>query len=133
MAATVPSRTLTIRIERPLQEVYDFASVPENFARWAAGLGKLTERVGDRWRAETPQGPVQVRFTAPNPFGVLDHYVTLTAGTEIAVPTRVIANGDGTELLFTVFRLPGMSDAQFADDTAAVERDLQTLKALLEA
>jgi hypothetical protein len=35
-------------------------------------------------------------------------------------------------VLFTVFRRPEMTDQQFADDTAAVERDLRTLKQVLE-
>lgn len=133
MPDTVPSRTLTVRIERPLQEVYAFTSTPTNIARWAAGLGTLTEWVGDSRRVETTQGPAQVRFAALNRFGVVDHYVTPQGGTELYVPMRVIANGDGAELHLTEFRLPGMSDAQFAHDTAAVERDLQALKSLLEA
>ena len=63
---------------------------------------------------------------------MLDHYVRPARGDEIYVPVRVIANGSGTEVLFTLFRLPGMSDAQFAQDAALVERDLKTLKELME-
>ncbi len=137
MASTVESRTLSVRIERPLAEVYRFTAEPRNFSRWAAGLGTLTVQAEDTWQAETAQGPVRVRFSAPNSYGILDHYVMPEtgpgAGNEIYIPMRVIANGAGTELLFTLFRLDGWSEAQFAADAAAVERDLQALKALLEA
>jgi hypothetical protein len=45
---------------------------------------------------------------------------------------RVIANGEGSEVLFTLFRTAGMSDAQFAADAQWVERDLAELKRFLE-
>ncbi len=46
---------------------------------------------------------------------------------------RVVANGAGSEIIFTLFRLPGISDEKFAADAEWVRRDLNTLKALLEA
>ena len=45
---------------------------------------------------------------------------------------RVMPSGEGSEFVFTLIRRPGMSDVQFAQDKAAVENDLETLKALLE-
>jgi hypothetical protein len=133
MAATFESRTLSIRINGPADMVYAFMSAPENLAKWASGLGKsLTNRDGE-WIAETPQGPVKVRFTERNSFGVLDHYVIPEPGVEIYIPMRVISNGTGSEVLFTLFRLPEMSDDKFAEDAEWVKRDLNILKQLLEA
>jgi hypothetical protein len=45
---------------------------------------------------------------------------------------RLIANSSGCELLFTLFREPNMSDAQFHSDAGFVQRDLNGLKRLLE-
>ncbi len=45
---------------------------------------------------------------------------------------RVVPNGDGSELVFTLIRQSGMSDGQFVTDKAAVENDLKALKTLLE-
>lgn len=132
MASTVDSQTLSVRIECPWRAVYDFTAEPANFAAWAKGLGESLRRVGDRWIVQTPSGRMDVRFTPKNSFGVLDHYVTASDGTEIHIPLRVIANGDGCEVMLTVFRLPDMSDAAFAADAAAVQRDLQVLKTLME-
>lgn len=81
---------------------------------------------------ETPQGPVTMRFIERNALGVLDHYVTPAPGVEVYVPMRVLANGTGSEVLLTVFRLPEMSEEQYAEDVALVERDLSTLKRVLE-
>ena len=38
----------------------------------------------------------------------------------------------GSEVVFTLFRRAGVSAAQFAQDAKAVEKDLGTLKRLLE-
>lgn len=129
---TLESRTLSVRIERPAAEVYAFASVPQNLPRWAAGLGGAVTPDGADWRVETPQGALRLRFAAPNACGVLDHGVTLPVGSVVEVPMRVVPNGDGAEVLFTLFRQPAMSDADFARDAGLVAADLATLKRLLE-
>jgi hypothetical protein len=45
---------------------------------------------------------------------------------------RVVANGDGAEVVFTLFQREGMSDDETARDAAMVARDLKALKLLLE-
>ncbi|HEV7216731.1 MAG TPA: SRPBCC family protein [Chloroflexota bacterium] len=132
MAATLESRTLTVRIDRPLRAVYAFLSLPQNFPKWAAGLGTSIGLVRGEWIAETPQGTLRIRFSERNDFGILDHYVTLASGGDVYVPMRVIANGSGSEVLFTLFHLADMSDEQFAADARLVEQDLEALKRLLE-
>lgn len=127
------SRNLSISINRNANDVYDFVSVPENFRLWASGLGKSLNKVDGVWIAETQQGPVRIRFSERNGFGILDHWVSPEPGLEIYIPMRVIANGSGSELVFTLFRLPGMSDQRFAADAEWVLRDLAALKNLLEA
>jgi hypothetical protein len=87
---------------------------------------------GATWRFEGSEGTTTVRFSAPNEYGVLDHYVLLPDGSEIYIPLRVIANGSGCDVQFTLFRVPGMTDEKFAADAQWVERDLGKLKALVE-
>jgi hypothetical protein len=82
---------------------------------------------------ETPTGFVGIRFVPANDFGVLDHVVTLSDGPSILNPMRVVSNGEGSEVMFTLFQLGGMSDEQFAKDAKMVEADLHTLKAVMEA
>ena len=45
---------------------------------------------------------------------------------------RVVPNGAGSEVTFTLLRLPEMSDQKFAEDAGMVQRDLRTLKSVLE-
>ena len=133
MATMYQSRNLSVQIRRNPRDVYNFTSVPENFPRWASGLGKSLKRKNGEWIAETPQGPIKVRFTERNEFGILDHYVIPESGVEIYIPMRVIPNGSGSELIFTLFRLSDVSDEKFAADAEWVMRDLTALKNLLEA
>ncbi|MGL4553311.1 MAG: SRPBCC family protein [Gemmataceae bacterium] len=126
------ARHLSIPIARPAAEVYAFAARPENLARWASGLGAVSGRDGEWLRAETPGGPIRLRFAPENEFGVLDYWVRPDGAPEVFVPKRVVPNGDGAEVVFTLFRQPEMTDERFATDVAWVERDLATLKAVLE-
>lgn len=126
------SRHLSTRIDRPVQEVYEYAANPVNLAEWASGLGSAPEPVGDHWVVKTPEGDARVDFAPRNEFGVVDHHVTTPAGETIYVPLRVIADGNGSEVVFTVRRLPAMTDADFDQDAAAVAADLASLKEILE-
>jgi hypothetical protein len=112
--------------------VYAFVSTPDNLPRWAAGLSSGIRRVDREWVADSPMGAVKVRFAAPNALGVLDHDVVLPSGETVHNPLRVVANGTASELTFTLFRRPGMTEQQFVADADAVRRDLSELKRLLE-
>lgn len=133
MATFTAVRHLSITIERSPADVYAFAARPENVPRWAQGLGGKIENVGGEWVADSPMGKVKVRFAEPNALGVLDHDVTLPSGLTVHNPMRVVANGSGSEVVFTLFRRPEVSDDEFAADGRAVTKDLSALKRLLEA
>lgn len=132
IARTFEARSISVTIDRPYAEAYAFAQKPENFPKWAAGMSSSLRREGDEWHAETPQGDATVTFSPLNEYGVLDHRVNIVGKPEIYIPLRLIANGEGTEVVFTLFRQPGMDDEAFDDDRAAVEQDLAALKRLLE-
>ncbi len=130
---TLRSSTLSISIERAWPEVYAYAADPANMPQWAAGLGNGFERDGDDWLFRDPGGnPARVRFTPPNPYGVLDHDVFPAGQDPVHVAMRVMPNGDGAEVTFLLIETPGMSNADYQRDAAAVMKDLQTLKAILE-
>ncbi|MET0371493.1 MAG: SRPBCC family protein [Sphingobium sp.] len=129
---SLAAQTISITIDRPFEQAYAFAREPENFPKWAAGMSSSLHREGDIWVADAPQGRATVRFSEPNDYGVLDHWVLLDGKPEITIPLRMIANGDGTEVMLTLFTQPDMDEADVARDAAMVRKDLATLKALLE-
>lgn len=129
---TFQSQHISVSINRPVDQVYQFASKPEHWPQWAAGLSGSIQNVNGDWIAESPMGRVKVKFADQNQYGVLDHEVTLLSGTTVYNPLRVFPNNDGSEVVFTLYRRPGVSDQQLAEDAQAVTRDLALLKALLE-
>ena len=127
------ARTLSVSINRNWKSVYEAIWQPECFPRWASGLSQAgLTRDGDIWRARGPEGPITIRFTDHNEFGVMDHYVDLGGGAVVHIPLRVIANTDGAEVLLTLFRQPDMTDAKFEADAAWVMKDLKALKGMIE-
>lgn len=127
------SRHLSVYIDRPVADVYAFASDPANLPRWAPGLGSSVVQVDDNWFVETPEGRARVTVAPHNEYGVLDQEVLTPSGQTVYVPLRAIADGDGCEVVFTLRRAPGMTDAEFERDTALVTGDLALLKEVLES
>jgi hypothetical protein len=130
---SIETRHLTVAIDRPAAAVYAYVRDPARLPAWAAGLAAGIRRERGEWVADSPMGRVLVRFVPVNEYGVLDHDVVLPDGTTTTNPFRVLADGAGSEVVFTVRRQPGTSDEDWAADTAAVAADLETLKRLLEA
>jgi hypothetical protein len=129
---TFMAKHISVSINRSAALVYEFASNPENLPRWASGLSGSIKKVNEDWIADAPMGRVKVKFAEKNKFGVLDHDVTLPSGVKVYNPVRVFPNNDGSELVFALYRRPDMSDQEFAEDAKSVEKDLETLKTLLE-
>ena len=127
------SRHLSVVVERPWKDVYAYAADPRHLPEWAAGLaGSDPQREIEQWSMSSPMGRVLVSFTPENPYGVLDHTVTLESGESTLNPMRVLPLGeDRSEIVFTL-RRGTMSEDEFAADGEAVAADLLTLKGVVE-
>ena len=124
----LPSRTYSISIDRDWRDLYEAIWRPELFPKWATGLSESDLREEDgKWLADGPEGPITIRFTPYNDYGVMDHWVDIGEGKEVHVPLRVIQNGAGSEVMLTLFRQPGMDDEMFARDAKWINRDLRAL------
>lgn len=102
------------------QKVYEFVSNVKNLPQWASGL------------SESALGSIKIEFVPKNESGVLDHDVTLPTGERFHNPMRVIPNGQGSEITFSLFQLPGVTDEKFQEDIKWIQKDLSHLKLLLE-
>jgi uncharacterized protein YndB with AHSA1/START domain len=127
-----PAQHISISINRKPDEVYAYMANPENLPQWARGLSGTMRRQGENWIATSPMGEVMVHFTAHNPFGVLDHDVTLPNGEVVHNAMRVLRNDADSEVVFTLFQRPGMSQQDMQSDAAQVIEDLLKLKMILE-
>ena len=126
------SQHISVSINHPADLVYEFASNPVNLPKWAAGLSGSIKNVNGDWLAESPMGKVKIEFAGKNNSGVLDHNVTSPSGEKVYNPMRVFPNNDGSELIFTLYQRPGMTEQMFAEDAEAVAKDLERLKTLIE-
>jgi hypothetical protein len=132
-AMTQPATLIHLSINRPAADVYAYASDPKKMSEWAAGLSRSALRQeGGYWIADSPMGTVKIKFAPRNALGVVDHDVTLPDGVTVTNPLRIQPNGDGAEVIFTLYRRPNVSDADFHEDAARVRRDLETMKSILE-
>ena len=126
------TRVVSLAVDVPADAVYDYAHRIENLPHWAAGLATTLHNENGQWFTDSPTGRVTIAMAPRNPYGVLDHDVTLPDGVTLHIAFRVTTTGDGSLLSFVVLRMPGMTDEAFEQDVAVVAQDLTTLKILLE-
>jgi hypothetical protein len=129
---TYPVKNISISINRSANEVYRFASNPENFPKWVAFVKSVSNQGKDIWLGKSDLGDIKIKWTPANDFGIIDHQVTLPTGETVNNPMRVISNNKGCEFIFTLFRMPNRTEKQFTEDAEAVTKDLQKLKEIME-
>ena len=128
-----PSSTLSVSIDNDPDVVFRYVTDPRNLPHWATGFALSVAAPGagePEWTVQTSDGPVRLRFADDNPYRVADHWVRSPAG-EVMNPMRVLGNGSGAEVLFTLFRAAGVSDADHERDRSLVTADLARLAAVL--
>lgn len=128
---TYSKKFISVTINKPALEVYNYASNPENWSEWMAFIQSVTKE-NDTWYAMSDWGRIKVEFVSENNFGIMDHWVTTSGGMKIYNPVRIIENGEGSEFIFTLFQLPHMTDKAFEKDEQDIVNDLKSLKKLLE-
>ncbi|SDS81566.1 hypothetical protein SAMN04489751_2946 [Brevibacterium sandarakinum] len=126
------ARHISQTIRRDPSDIAVFAGNPANLPQWAAGLSEGIRNETGRWITDSPMGEVEVSFRSGIEFGILDHDVIFPDGTTVHNPLRVLHNDDVSEVVFTVYRLPRVSDEEFARDLEAVQKDLERLRDVLE-
>ena len=128
------ARTLTVLINRPINDVYAFLINPANLAHWTMiGPGKAQPAEGPlAWTFEGSDGVVLVRFSPPNPYHLLDY--SLQTGVHVwqSSSVRLIRNGNGCVLTHTSVQQPLVSDAAFESEAEWLQADLLVLKTLME-
>lgn len=126
------ANTQTVTIGASPPRVYEFVADPKNLPRWAIGFAKAVRRDGRQWIVTTQGGDMPIVFVTDADHGVVDFVFEPAPGVTMAARSRVIANGDGAEYVFTQFQDDGMPDAVFDAQVRALGHELDALKAHLE-
>jgi hypothetical protein len=127
------ARHISRFIDRTPAEVSAFLADHRNLPKWATGLAAGVSEDHGVVRCESPMGNVQVRFAAGAEHGIFDHDVTLPDGTTFHNPLRVLKNDGGSEVVFTLYRRAGVTDAEYETDAATIAADLERLATALGA
>ena len=130
-AMSWPARHISRFIDRQPAQVCAFLADHRNLPKWAAGLSTGVSEENGVVLSESPMGQVQVRFAAGAEHGIFDHDVTLPDGKTFHNPLRVLRNDEGSEVVFTLYRLAGVSDEAYEQDAATIAADLDRLAAVL--
>jgi hypothetical protein len=131
--ATLHTHTLTVTIDAPLAQVAADLADPATHPEWATEFysGPVRPAEGGEFTAPVPMmgGEVRHRIDADISRGILDLYFAPPgAPYGPPIPVRLVPNGDGTDVLWTLARFPGVSDQAWQQGLAAMARELQALK-----
>lgn len=114
------------------EKVYAFLSSPMNWPEYAVVNLRSVSPGRDGWfRATTRFGQGEIRVDGVKEFGILDH-VWRDPQASWKVYARVVPNGDGATVMFTLFQPPVMSDAQFDQAMEEMGVEMAKLKDVLE-
>lgn len=130
-AMSWPARHISRFIDRKPAVVSAFLADYRNLPKWASGLSAGVSVENGVVISDSPMGKVQLRFAAGSELGVFDHDVTLPDGQVFHNPMRVLKNDGGSEVVFTLYRFPGVTDEAYEQDAATIAADLESLAAAL--
>ncbi len=131
--ATLHTVTVTVTIDAPLAQVATDLADPTTHPAWATEFyaGPVRPAEGGEFVAPVPMmgGEVRHKIDADIARGILDLYFAAPgAPYGPPIPVRLVPNGDGTDVLWTLARFPGVSDQAWQQGLAAMARELQALK-----
>ena len=131
--STLTTQTVSVTIDAaPKQVSADLMNV-ESHPEWGTEFfSEGVEDLGDgSWRVNIPMmgGNARMRIDGNEALGIIDMYIA-PEGVPFGapLPVRVVPNGDGSDVLFTLTRLPGQTDEDWQAGIASMQRELTRLK-----
>ncbi len=132
------TKTLTVSIDAAFEIVMADLGDPMTHPEWATEFfsGKAEPGTGGSVTANVPMmgGKIQFKIESHPDQGILDLFLA-PAGAEFGdpLPVRVLRNGDGVDILWTLTRFPGMPAQVWQDGLRSMDRELLGLKVRYEA
>jgi hypothetical protein len=115
--------TRSISIAAPPSAVLDFVGDARTLPRWAPEFTRTVEPEGEHWRIDGG-GLVDVRVSRER--GTVD--IVSAGDPRRGAFSRVIANGEGSEYLFTLQFQDGTSEDAVARQMAVVDTELRAVR-----
>jgi len=124
------SITSSISIQAKPEAVLDLVGDAAALPRWAPGFARAVRADGEHWAIDTGAGEALIDLRVSRERGTVDIVSVEQPGR--GVFTRVLANGDGCEYLFTQFFPGSVSEADVRAQVEVVEGELETVRRLVE-
>ena len=131
--STHQTTTLAVTIDAPPQSVAADLADPATHPEWAAEFfdGPATRRDDGSYSARVPLmgGPVRFTVEADTAAGIVDLFLAPEGAPFGApLPVRLVPNGDGVDVLWTLTRFPGTPDEAWQAGLASMSRELERLR-----
>lgn len=124
--------TISVPIAAQPKEVWAFVADLNNWKQFS-DFGKDLEQVSEtEWIAHTSQGDVRILPRFDEDRLLLDSICVIASGEEQFIPYRVVANGDGSELIMTNQQTATVSDKDYAEQLQWMKTELDMIKKILE-
>ena len=124
------SVTSSISISAPPDKVLDVVGDATTLPAWAPGFARAVRPADGHWLVDTGAGEARIDVRVDRERGTVD--VVSVDQPARGVFTRVLANGDGAEYLFTQFFPDAATEAEVRRQVAVVEGELETVRRLVE-
>lgn len=136
--STQETATVTMTIDAPPETVSADLADPSSHLEWATEFfsGTAQDQGDGTWQMNVPRmgGPVLMRIGGDTRQGIIDMYLApVGAPFGPPIPVRVIPNGGGSDVLFTLARMPNQSDQEWSEGLQSMKRELTNLKARHES
>ncbi len=130
---TMFTDTKRITIDAPFEQVTADLADPLTHPEWAteffAGPARTTSEQEVLANVPRMGGDVRMKVEGDPTTGRIDLYLApVGAPFGPPLPVRVLPNGDGVDVLFTLARAPDLTDAEWEAGLAAMQRELENLK-----
>jgi len=137
--STSESAVISITIDAPFAKVATDLADPYTHSEWATEFiaGPATPGPDDATvivPVPAMGGPTRYRVEADTERGIIDLYLAPgDAPFGPPLPVRLVANGDGVDVLWVLGRNPMMDDGAWSAAQASMARELEGLKARHES
>ncbi len=119
------SRTHSTTVAAWHADVFAYLSQSANIPEWAPGFARDVRVDGDDVLVTNDDGERRVRVQLNEEFGIVDFLAVRADGLRLSSTIWIVATGaHATEVLFTLFRIPGEYDENFAERAEVIPGEL---------
>lgn len=123
------SESVTVVLDAPQAEVFDFLSRVESMPEWATEFARELRWEDGRPKVVNGLGEFWIRIDADPETGVIDMLSGPNPDELALFPTRVVSlPGDRSAFTFTMFQSPELPDELFESQHASLLRELEGLR-----